>query len=205
MDRLPALIVLVAVVGCTDTQSGAPKKDNGRVAAVEAAEAKDPAKAAAAWCDVMHEPDAAKPFAYPTLASGAGVAGPHAPSGLGGRARWVNVWATWCKPCIDELPRIEKFREKLGQDGAQVELQLLAADGPDEFDAFVAENAAAKGSLRLADPDGLSAWVGSLGLEADAGLPLHLFVDGENRLRCARLGGVENDHYADVLAVARSL
>jgi thiol-disulfide isomerase/thioredoxin len=191
------MLLVGVAVGCTDaSSSGSSAKNDGRVAAVEAAKAEDPAKAAAEWCDVMHDPAAAKPFSYPTLAGGAGV---------GGKARWVNVWATWCKPCIEELPRIEKFREKLGSDGAQLEVQLLAADGPDEFDAFVAENAAAKGSLRLADPDGVSAWVGSLGLEANAGLPLHLFVDGDDRLRCARLGGVGNDDYPEVLAVARSL
>jgi thiol-disulfide isomerase/thioredoxin len=196
MDRLPTLIVLAAIVGCTDASSSKGSASSERVAAVEAAKAEDPSKAAAMWCDVMHEPDAAMPFAYPSLASGAGVQG---------KARWVNVWATWCKPCIEELPRIEKFRARLGEDGAQLELQLLAADGPEEFDAFVAANAAAKGSLRLADPDGVAPWVGSLGLEANAGLPLHLFVDGDDRLRCARLGGVGNDDYAEVLAVARSL
>jgi thiol-disulfide isomerase/thioredoxin len=195
MDRLSAVIALALVAGCTDASSSGSKGD-ARVAKVEAAPAEDPAKTAAEWCDVVHEPGAAKAFTYPTLASGNGVQK---------KARWVNVWATWCKPCIEELPRIEKFRGRLGDDGATLELQLLAADGPEEFDAFVAENAAAKGSLRLADPDGLSAWVGSLGLEANAGLPLHLFVDAEDRLRCARLGGVGNDDYADVLAVARSL
>jgi thiol-disulfide isomerase/thioredoxin len=203
MDRLPTLIILL-VVAC-DSSSGSSSKEGGRVAAVEAAEVEDPAKAAAKWCDVVHEPSAAKPFSYPALASGSGDSS-HAPPGLkGGQARWVNVWATWCKPCIEELPRIEKFRGKLGNDGAPLELQLLAADAQPEFDAFVAENASAKGSLRLADPDGVEAWVTSLGLEANAGLPLHLFVDAEDRLRCARLGGVENEHYAEVLAVARSL
>jgi thiol-disulfide isomerase/thioredoxin len=197
MDRLPTLIIAsVLAIGCDSMSSGSSSKDGGRVAKVEAAKAEDPGKAAAKWCDVLHEPDAAKAFRYPELASGNGVEG---------KARWVNVWATWCKPCIEELPRIEKFREKLGNDGAQLEVQLLAADAAPEFDAFVAENAAAKGSLRLADPDGVAAWVGSLGLEENAGLPLHLFVDGDNRLRCARLGGVGNDDYAEVLAVARSL
>jgi thiol-disulfide isomerase/thioredoxin len=197
MDRLSPVIAVALAGGCTDASSSTnSSKSDARVVAVEAAPAEDPAKAAAKWCDVMHEPDAAKAFVYPALASGT------VPKG---KARWVNVWATWCKPCIEELPRIEKFREKLGSDGARLEVQLLAADGPDELDAFMADNAAAKGSLRIADPDGVGAWVESLGLEANAGLPLHLFVDGEDRLRCARLGGVGNDDYAEVLAVARSL
>ncbi len=196
MDRLSALIFAVAIAsGCTDASSSSSKGD-ARVAKVEAAPAEDPAKVAAEWCDVLHDASAAKPFAYPQLASGTAVQK---------KARWVNVWATWCKPCIEELPRIEKFRSKLADDGAGLELQLLAADEAEAFDAFVADNAAAKASLRLADPDGVQAWIGSLGLEANIGLPLHLFVDAEDRLRCARLGGVGNDDYADVLAVARSL
>jgi thiol-disulfide isomerase/thioredoxin len=196
MDRLSALILCGLAVSCTEP-SAKPGAKSDRVAAVEAAPAADPAAQAAEWCDVMKKPGEGPAFAYPTLEQGQ--------AGKPGAARWVNVWATWCGPCVEELPRIETFRERLAKDGARVQVELLAADGPEELAGFVAKHPAAKSSLRIADPDGLGAWLSAIGLSDSAGLPIHLFVDGEDRLRCARLGGVGEDDYAAVLAVLRSM
>lgn len=33
-----------------------------------------------------------------------------------GKAVFVNFWATWCKPCIQEMPTIASAREKLQND-----------------------------------------------------------------------------------------
>jgi thiol-disulfide isomerase/thioredoxin len=193
MDRLPALIaIVVAALACTEPTT--TKSSSSRVAKVEAAPARDPAEVAKEWCDQM--PSGQK-FTYPTLA-----AGDPAPTG---KSRWINVWATWCKPCVEELPRIGSFRDKLPGDGARIELELLAADDAEAFDQFLADNPAAKASRRLAAPDDVSTWLTSLGLDGNAGLPLHLFVDAQDNLRCARLGGVGDDDYENVLAVVRTV
>lgn len=199
MDRLPALILAglaILATSCTEP-SAKPSGQAGRVAAVEAAPAADPAAQAAEWCDVMKQPGEGPVFSYPALDGDR--------TGKAKTARWVNVWATWCGPCVEELPRIGTFAQRLGKDGARVEVELLAADGPEELAAFVKEHPAAKSSLRIADPDGLGAWLTTVGLSDSAGLPIHLFVDADDRLRCARLGGVGEDDYAAVLAVLRAM
>jgi cytochrome c biogenesis protein CcmG/thiol:disulfide interchange protein DsbE len=37
-----------------------------------------------------------------------------------GRPVLLNMWATWCAPCRDEMPRIEQIYKRLGDSGLQV-------------------------------------------------------------------------------------
>lgn len=197
MDRLsPVALVAVLAAGCTEPSSGAGSK-SGRVAAVEAAPTADPGAAAEAWCDVWSAPDRAAAFAYPALQAGA--------AGRPGTARWINMWATWCGPCVEELPRIASFRDRLAAEGARVQLELVAADEAEAVQGFVAKHPAAAGSMTMADPEALATWLAGLGIAEAAGLPIQLFVDADDRLRCARLGGVSDDDYAAVLAVLRAM
>ncbi len=41
-------------------------------------------------------------------------------SGFKGRPVLVNFWATWCPPCVDELPLLESFFKEQGSRGVQV-------------------------------------------------------------------------------------
>ena len=43
---------------------------------------------------------------------------------LKGKVIFMNLWATWCPPCIAEMPSIEKLYKEMGQDVAFVMLSL---------------------------------------------------------------------------------
>jgi thiol-disulfide isomerase/thioredoxin len=44
---------------------------------------------------------------------------------LGGKTLLINLWATWCGPCNEELPRLEKFYEKVKD---RSDIQILTFD-----------------------------------------------------------------------------
>ena len=108
------------------------------------------------------------------------------------------MWATWCKPCLEELPRITAWRDELG-----AELELLAVDGDAEAVAsFAAEHPEVQGSLQLRDAEALGPWLTGLGLSESSVLPLHFFVDRSDKLRCVRMAGLadrDRDAVAQIL------
>jgi peroxiredoxin len=41
-------------------------------------------------------------------------------SALHGKVVFVNIWATWCQPCIDEMPTIQRLYDRLHAQGLEV-------------------------------------------------------------------------------------
>ena len=54
-----------------------------------------------------------------------------------GKVILVNFWATWCAPCIHEIPALIRLREKL--DPAQFALIAISVDYPSDSEWLVSE------------------------------------------------------------------
>ncbi|MFK7987290.1 MAG: TlpA family protein disulfide reductase [Sandaracinaceae bacterium] len=197
MDRLStvALLALGALVALTACDDGvAPVSAPGRVVAVQAT-----AEAPRAFCDVEFSAAEGQPLTWPTLSDGQSV-----PAATG--PRWLNVWATWCHPCVDELPRLAEWESQLAAQDAPIQLAFLSADADAETVASFREtHTEAPDSLRMADPAELAEWVGQLGLDAGASLPIHVITDARGRVRCLRAGAVSEDDYPAVRSVIHAL
>lgn len=52
-----------------------------------------------------------------------------------GKVVFINFWATWCKPCIQEMPTIASAQEKLKNEN--VIFLLASNEEPDQIESFI--------------------------------------------------------------------
>ncbi len=182
---MKALLALLLLVGCGDDapRASAPS----RVVAVQARES---TRTAEAFCDFFPTAEQARPFAMPELAERVAT-----DDGW----RWVNVWATWCAPCVEEIPTLVEWEGRLAREGAPIDLVLVSVDESAEIVASFRERVrGVPETARVADPDAVGDWLGGLGMEGAPTLPVQILVDPRNRTRCIRSGAVGEEDYAAV-------
>lgn len=83
-------------------------------------------------------------------------------SSLKGMIIYVDIWATWCRPCRDEIPYLKKLEEDFR--GKPVKFINISIDEPkdrDKWKKFVFENNL-KGIQLLADNAWKSQWIKDL-------------------------------------------
>ena len=55
---------------------------------------------------------------------------------LRGKVVLVNFWATWCEPCIREMPSLQQLRDQFHADGLEV-LAVNYQEGPARISSFI--------------------------------------------------------------------
>lgn len=115
-----------------------------------------------------------------------------------GRVVLLNIWATWCAPCREELPTLDALQAQLGGPGFEVVALSIDQQGL----------AVARPFLERLGATHLKAYADTFG-EATArysatGVPLVLVIDAQGREIGRRLGRAKWDNPATV-ALMRSL
>jgi len=54
-----------------------------------------------------------------------------------GKVVFLNFWATWCKPCEEEMPSMQALYEGLGNERFEIIAVSVDKDGPETVAAFV--------------------------------------------------------------------
>jgi cytochrome c biogenesis protein CcmG/thiol:disulfide interchange protein DsbE len=60
-------------------------------------------------------------------------------SNLRGQVVVLNFWATWCPPCVEEAPALDKLQRRIGPRGGIV-LGVSLDDDPKAYDDFIQAN-----------------------------------------------------------------
>jgi thiol-disulfide isomerase/thioredoxin len=115
------------------------------------------------------------------------------------RGRWllVNLWATWCAPCIKEMPSLGRLQTELG---TALTVVAISEDrsGAKAVEPFLAAHAIGSPAIGL-DPSG--GMVGALHVE---GLPTSLLIDPQGRI-VAKLEGAAEWDSGPTLAALKGL
>lgn len=113
------------------------------------------------------------------------------PAAFKGRPVLVNVWASWCGPCITEMPALQSFAKAEGANGVQV--VGIALDDVDAVRAFIERTGVtypilvdapgpADAGVRLGNPKGV--------------LPYSALLSADGRLLKQRIGPFEEGEIA---------
>ena len=95
----------------------------------------------------------------------------------------INFWATWCRPCVDELPVIEEIAERYNRQKFKV--LLVSLDFPSQIDSrlrpFIQKQNIQSEVVILDDPDS-NEWIDKVSGQWSGAIPASLIYNSEDRL-----------------------
>lgn len=97
----------------------------------------------------------------------------------------INFWATWCAPCIKELP----YFEKLHTDNKKVKVILVSLDSQKDLEKklipFVERKKITAEVLLLSDKD-YNSWLSKIDNDWSGAIPATLIIQGKKKLFAER-------------------
>jgi thiol-disulfide isomerase/thioredoxin len=103
---------------------------------------------------------------------------------LRGRPVWINFWASWCPPCAEEMPEMQKLYDRYRHS----DLALLGIDVQESEEAVRSFTGGKFDWTFLIDTDGKVVDRYMVG-----GLPTHFFIDKTGVVRAIYLGALSPD------------
>ncbi len=88
----------------------------------------------------------------------------------------INFWATWCAPCIKELPYFEKARESYAD---KIKVHLVSLDFADQLEKVnrFASRKALKSNLYLLDNVDYNSWINKVDPSWTGAIPATLIIN----------------------------
>ena len=94
----------------------------------------------------------------------------------------INFWATWCKPCLEELPAFNELSEKYKDEKLQI--ILVSLDFPSQIEShlipFIKNNNVKHRVLVLDDPNS-NYWINQIDISWSGAIPAILVYNNYSR------------------------
>ena len=93
----------------------------------------------------------------------------------------INFWATWCSPCVKELPYFESINREFSE--KNVKVLLVSLDFPSQIESKLKpylEKNKIKSNVILLDDSKMNKWVPRVSEKWDGGIPATLIVNSSN-------------------------
>ena len=94
----------------------------------------------------------------------------------------INFWATWCKPCVEELPAFEKLNKQYQNNSVKV--ILVSLDFPNEIEnrviPFIKKNNLTSNVVAMIDPD-QNTWIPKVSEKWTGAIPATLIYSKNKR------------------------
>lgn len=164
MDRLLALLFVVSlVVGCGEKKGADKEVVHGTIEMKKA----DEDKAIADVKFPVYDFDGLEPLLYKE----------------DDKTYIVNFWATWCKPCIEEMPHFERVYAE--QKNNNVEVILVSLDMPNmwktQLEPFVEKREIQSKVVILDDPK-QNDWIPKVSEAWGGGIPATIIYNNDKRI-----------------------
>ncbi|MBX7502367.1 redoxin family protein [Qipengyuania sp. YG27] len=96
-----------------------------------------------------------------------------------GKPRLLNIWASWCLPCIAEAPQLESLKRQ----GADI-VGIAIRDRPADVARFLAQNGNPYARIGRDDLSEVQLGIGS------SGVPETFVIDGKGVIRYQHIGDI---------------
>lgn len=100
----------------------------------------------------------------------------------GRKVKVINFWATWCRPCIKELPHFEALQKKYST--SELEVFLVSFDDVENLESrvkpFVAKRDF-KSTVKLLDETDYNAFIDKVDPSWSGAIPATLIIAGDER------------------------
>ena len=129
MKLLSIGMALVFTLGCGDKGAEPAAPTSRRAAAVKAEKSAGPINDQAGFCEKAYPKSGpeARPFTWPPQRPLPGKEVAEVTQATGGWT-YLNVWATWCAPCLAEMGLLGRWSQAINQEGSPLALELLTIE-----------------------------------------------------------------------------
>ena len=121
---------------------------------------------------------------------------------------WINLWAAWCVPCREEMPRLRSWQAKLAGERTPLKVAFVSIDDDSrQLETFLGAQpeTGTRATYWLRDGKERLAWLKEAGFDGDPELPAHVLLDPAGKMRCKQQGAIEDADFDEVVKIVRGL